>query len=65
VNWISVKERLPEPGQIVLICYRVGKNQDIQAIDLTKFSFGQFLGHRSNVVTHWMPLPEPPGKETP
>ena len=68
IEWISVKERLPEVNKLVL-CYRynpsqyrigfyIGANytEDVAAFRNTNeiFSFG---------VTHWMPLPEPPKEE--
>ena len=48
--WISVKERLPEAGQIVLWW-----NDDVRMIEFG--SAGSFNGEN---VTYWMPLPEPP-----
>jgi hypothetical protein len=48
--WVNVKERLPEPGQIVLWW-----NDDYRMIEFG--SSGSFNGEN---VTYWMPLPEPP-----
>jgi hypothetical protein len=65
-NWISVKDRLPEPDVIVLVTD--GENVDVSLCQLTycgddpneKTWFNRFyFGHFGN-VTHWMPLPEPP-----
>lgn len=62
-RWISVEERLPEDGKIVL------------AFGKRHATSGQFRGTgrkpnlwiwRGNMykdVTHWMPLPEPPKGE--
>lgn len=58
-KWISVKEKLPEPGVDVLtyregndfyeVCYRVR---------------GRWVGEsKGNPITHWMPIPAFPGKE--
>ena len=67
MNWISVKERLPDEGVEVLVycCYfKDNCSQEIASLD----SYGgiqywdlegrQYLEMED--VTHWMPLPEPP-----
>jgi hypothetical protein len=55
-QWISVKDRLPEKGDRVLISYHDGvsigsyhRNDDWHVIGIILRS-----------VTHWMPLPKPP-----
>jgi len=65
-GWISVKERLPDEGQIVL-SFGDGKRAS-----LSEFSAGIFYRYIDNVpgdrlmsiyydkITHWRPLPEPP-----
>lgn len=66
-QWISVKDRLPEEGKLVLTYgpdgiidvlarYRVSKNSWKWGRD------GEFITLVFD-ITHWMPLPEPP-KET-
>lgn len=64
-EWISVKDRLPEPQQEVLVSVlndvlfrdiaRVGSldSRGIWRVDTPHEYF-----HRN--ITHWMPLPEPP-----
>lgn len=62
MEWISVKERLPENGQIVLFheksgfiyCaeYVIGPDGASWCIDHYDFE--------ANDVTHWAQLPEPP-----
>lgn len=57
-EWISVKDRLPEPN-IRVLCYAP-----------SRFGYGDFdicivygwkcCPDRHYGVTHWMPLPEPP-----
>lgn len=62
MKWISVKDRLPEQGVFVL-AYRPDACFDKQKVTkLNRFrvagaewSFGGI-----EMVTHWMPLPEPP-----
>lgn len=66
-EWISVKDRLPEVGEQVIV-YRQKKDHkskkeicfDSIAIlchDNLVWWNSHFLGYE---VTHWMPLPEPP-----
>ena len=63
-QWISVKERLPEIGRSVLIYYPKWGGDEIQVAKLEDDEMmfdicGEFnIG--VGVVTHWMPLPEPP-----
>jgi len=69
MNWISVKERLPETNQEVLVfCYGYNIEQVLTIWD-GKSSFwdkgNSFMkGNGCPIglidVTHWMPLPEPP-----
>lgn len=69
-KWISVEERLPcQNDGLMYICLLVGGVHDqLQWYDLCDFAEGKFWVHdmEDNCrVTHWMPLPEPPEKETP
>ena len=65
-EWVSVEERLPRLRENVLVCaywhehwgVHMGWNSG------HGWSVSCGLGQRSDVqVSHWMPLPEPPGKE--
>lgn len=63
-QWISVKDRLPEKEQRVLVFYKVigEKNRihnDVIATNWRK-SNGDFIPFEDYEITHWMPLPEPP-----
>ena len=59
-SWISVKDRLPDEKQRVLVrCKTVGTTVGWRL-------WGEWmtdLGDGGSKVTHWMPLPEPPEKE--
>jgi hypothetical protein len=64
-EWISVNDRLPEDGEIVLVC---GSRGGVYTAVLNKP--GQYNGwHKLNSKshycnpTHWMPLPQPPKGE--
>ncbi len=60
MDWVSVKDRLPESGEAVLTC-----NQDDCDIGFLSSTNNDgpdwqnlYFFHIS--VTHWMPLPSPP-----
>jgi hypothetical protein len=65
-EWIPVSERLPEEGVDVLVFTKEGKfdsrpNRHVASFD----EDGEWYpshgdGYMFPVVTHWMPLPEPP-----
>lgn len=71
-KWISVKDHLPESGQMVLICSgenlflnlnffifrRVGDN----APAFEYYRNGGLLFIEKDSITHWMPVPIPPKK---
>ena len=65
MEWISVKERLPDEGQMVLIashCPYVD-NDEVTICHAQYSESGYFddFGFTFNEqVTHWMPLPNPP-----
>ena len=70
MEWISVKDRLPEFNVDVLV-YAVGKDDD-KVITITSYTNAKYgLGITGWItpwqyffynysITHWMPLPEPP-----
>lgn len=62
MEWISVKEKLPEDlitgvSENVLIYDDIG---DIQVGYLLHGFWQDFNGEKNINATHWMPLPEPP-----
>lgn len=56
MNWISVKDRLPEPTYCVLVVTDDGYIE-VDALG----NDGEWMGYCD--ITHWMPLPEPPKEE--
>jgi len=54
-EWISVKERLPEIGVMVL----VHRLEGYYSVDQYRQLHGEIRSFMYN-VTHWMPLPSPP-----
>jgi hypothetical protein len=68
-QWISVDDRLPEPGLIVLAIARhsfmISKHYTAyrtEPLDEGGMWFWRDShdGRQTNWFTHWMPLPEPP-----
>lgn len=69
-KWVSVADRLPDEGDIVL-CFEPRKyNQCVTQFIDSKSGFqkewyekdGDGFGYHP-FITHWMPLPEPPDIE--
>ena len=56
-EWISVKDRLPEHGSTVCLIYTKEYGLTIQ---MWKGYWDSEYPVKEAVVTHWMPLPEPP-----
>ena len=57
-DWISVEDRLPEPGVDVLAAYRDRHiNMGTAGDDWLEEDI------EDGYITHWMPLPEPPREE--
>lgn len=68
-KWIPVTERLPEFEDAVLCMrksnvYGVRPHQEILYVDEYGFKNYDDIYLADGVVTHWMPLPEPPKEET-
>lgn len=55
-DWISVEDRMPEPGTTCLVVH--GKEVEISYLNNRSIFLIAHL--RGGIVTHWMPLPEPP-----
>ena len=59
VQWISVKDRLPEPNTWVLVYSKQGSYMNLKVDYITRD--GSWFN--SLLVTHWMPLPQKPESE--
>ena len=67
-HWISVKDRLPNPEERVLVFVKaLGKIDNIHKDVITTnwiTSSGNWIdnwkGIGNYIITHWMPLPDPP-----
>lgn len=67
-EWISVKDRLPEDGQLVLVWHEYFRFGEYNRLFQTYEIGYQFQGHWSMNgqkvrAIAWMPLPEPPKEE--
>jgi len=64
MEWISVKERLPEEGQDVLVCVN-GQVLVSYVHGMKGFSSEWGLADNGETIwpSHWMPLPEAPKGE--
>ena len=60
MEWISVKDRLPEPFDQVIICRPSKGAPRVEAGSLDVNGWWRVYGTRTKSVTHWMPLPDPP-----
>ena len=61
MEWVSVDERLPENGQMVLACYVGVYNWRLVVYYNNHFGApGEPDSKGSQPATHWMELPEPP-----
>lgn len=68
-GWISTNDRLPENEQYVMLWTKTGVMKYAQYLNdephrpwITYDEDGSIRAW-DNVVTHWMPLPEPPKEE--
>lgn len=53
INWISVKDRLPEHGDAVLVCA-------LSSLNFEKFVCLSQYDKTKERILYWMPLPKPP-----
>lgn len=70
MEWISVKDKLPDVGQNVFVCSKNGHVQEV-AYSIGKWDdllfwvdcLEEFDSVSFDQFTHWMPLPQPPKSE--
>ena len=62
-EWVSVKDRLPENGETVLVYRPTMKIQYMTSYYWYRFCDGAIDIQGNDVITHWMPLPEPPKED--
>lgn len=70
MDWISVKDRLPEDDATYLVYGRNGYGivfavyySDGEWLTWDEWNTWDDLTNITRFVTHWMPLPEPPKEE--
>lgn len=66
-GWISVKDRLPDNGQDVLVYLDDGEETRVAPCNYANGVWFDCVMNRVATlhhITHWMPLPEPPKEET-
>lgn len=63
-EWISVKDRLPEPGNRVLAASAYFTGECWMAVNGTWYRYnGYDMDNLFEPVTHWMMLPDPPKED--
>lgn len=69
MEWISVKDRLPEDNQMIAACCdrrqfgcicRYCDNEPIEKLPCLVYGPLRVIGMRWSDVTHWIPLPSHP-----
>ena len=76
-TWIKVEDRLPKEGTPVIVVINWDFDQQDPDVSASPgvlsngdwygcwFDFAEPIQSISGIVTHWMPLPEPPKEEWP
>jgi len=60
-QWISVKDRMPDELQVVLV-HGKHENEYYNGFGVNWMSYGRWVG-KIHPVTHWMELPQTPNAE--
>lgn len=72
MEWISVKDRLPDYGERVLVNILWNKKQQFQEVEwlrsVEETGIGTIINwageYPHGEITHWMSLPEPPKQDS-
>ena len=64
-EWISVKDGLPEHGDVVLCFMKFGEHRILQWDNVSSWwlGYGQGDDWQKSDVTHWSKMPQPPKGE--
>ena len=63
-SWISVKDRLPEEGGVVMCRHKAFEYPVFCQWDESDLCWvNKHWTYGSGLITHWMPMPEPPKEE--
>jgi len=70
MDWISIKDQVPEDGAIVITYFgelnnpiEIARYKNLKGTEDEVFGHNCFInksGWLTDDVTHWMPLPDPP-----
>lgn len=65
MKWISIKDKLPQNKEVVLIYIFSNKTIEMASINPPEFRgafwfYPENNGWEKDEVTHWIPLPAPP-----
>lgn len=58
-DWISVKDKLPNFGVVVLVWGNFGYVTTAERVAKDSWEFAELM-LADDKITHWMPLPSPP-----
>ena len=58
MEWIALKDQMPEEDKMVLLCDH-GGYMAVAWLEYGRFFFGSMVWFQHE-FTHWMPLPQPP-----
>lgn len=64
-RWIPVEEQPEPPEDDVYYCYGYWIGSGKKQAETAEYSYGEWKIANNFVLTHWMPLPEPPKEEPP
>lgn len=69
-RWVSVEERLPEPGKKVFAFWQRGIETYVDFAYYMDGSMGEQWRYQNwvvppDIITHWMVFPEPPKEDKP